>query len=449
MRTKFSSMLALLCLTLPIGAQEKLSLPQAVEVALHQNKALEASKSRAKGAEAHMRGVQSGYYPTLNYSESTTRSNDPVFVFSSLLAQHQFAPDNFQIGPLNRPNALDNFRSSVVAQQTLLDGGQTKHAIQASRILEQAASVDVLRTETQVTYDTARAYLDAVLSEAALMAANEAVKSAEADLERAENIRQAGMSTDADVLSIRVHLARVREQQIRRTADLAIARAALNDTLGEPLDKQYELTTPLTRSAEHSDALAALEKQAQEKRPEQLRMKYASDLASAQVARERSAQFPIVAVQAAIEADRQTFITRGGANWTVAASLNWNLFNGFRDREAIEEAHQNLLSAKAAQERMNSAVSLEVRRAWEEMHAANERIVVSEATVAQAEESLRITQNRYQAGLSTVTDLLRTEAALLESRTEYLSALHDQRIASVQLDVAAGRLSPDSASLKD
>ena len=178
-------------------------------------------------------------------------------------------------------------------------------------------------------------------------------------------------------------------------------------------------------------------------------MKFASDLASAQLARQRSALFPVISVEAAFEADRQTFVTRGGANWTVAASLNWNLFNGFRDKEQIEEARQTLLSAKAAQQRMSSALSLEVRRAWEEKRAADERITVSEAAVAQAQESLRITQNRYQAGLSPVTDLLRTEAAFLESKTEYLSALHDQRLAAVQLDVAAGRLTADSASLKD
>ena len=449
MQTKFRSVLGLLCLTGRLAAQETLSLPQAVQLALRQNKALQASKSTVKGSEAHTRGDRSGYYPTLNYNESATRSNNPVFAFGSLLTQHQFGSENFQIGPLNRPNALDNFRSSLVAQQTLFNGGQTKHAIQASRILEQAASVDVQRTETEVTYDAVRAYLDAVLSEAELKAAEEAVKSANADLQRAENVHQAGMSTDADVLSIRVHLARVKEQRIRRTADLAIARAALNDALGQSLDEQYDLTTPLIRSSANSDPLQAFEKQAQDKRPEQLRMKYASDLASAQLGRERSALFPVISVQAALEADRQTFVIRGGANWTVAASLNWNLFNGFRDKEQIEEAHQNLLSAKAAQERMSSAVSLEVRRAWEEMQAAQERIVVSEVTVAQAQESLRITQNRYQAGLSTVADLLRTEAALLDSRTEYLSALHDQRIATVQLDVAAGRLTADSASLKD
>ena len=57
---------------------------------------------------------------------------------------------------------------------------------------------------------------------------------ADADLKRAESVRDAGMSTDVDVLSIKVHLAAVREQRIQRSADLEVARAALNDAMGLP-----------------------------------------------------------------------------------------------------------------------------------------------------------------------------------------------------------------------
>ena len=67
--------------------------------------------------------------------------------------------------------------------------------------------------------------------------------------------------------------------------------------------------------------------------------------------------------------------------------------------------------------------------------------------MAEAEESLRITQNRYEAGMSNVTDLLRTETALLESRTRYLAAVHDQRVAATMLELAGGRLSADSEVL--
>ena len=111
---------ALLCLALPLAAQETLSLDQAVQLALRQNKSLEASRALEKGADAHTRGARSGYYPSLNYSESATRSNNPVFVFSSLLTEHQFAAQNFQIGPLNRPDALDNFRSNLVCKANVI-----------------------------------------------------------------------------------------------------------------------------------------------------------------------------------------------------------------------------------------------------------------------------------------------------------------------------------------
>jgi outer membrane protein TolC len=73
---------------------------------------------------------------------------------------------------------------------------------------------------------------------------------------------------------------------------------------------------------------------------------------------------------------------------------------------------------------------------------------VAKAAVAAAEESLRITRNRYEAGMSNVTDLLRNETALLESRTRYLAAVHDQHIAATMLELAAGRLTPDSEVLR-
>ena len=65
-----------------------------------------------------------------------------------------------------------------------------------------------------------RAYYDALLSADQLQSTTQAMRSAEADLARAESIHAAGMSTDMDALSIRVHLASVREQHIRREADV-------------------------------------------------------------------------------------------------------------------------------------------------------------------------------------------------------------------------------------
>jgi len=182
-------------------------------------------------------------------------------------------------------------------------------------------------------------------------------------------------------------------------------------------------------------------------RAEARQAKFAVDLAETQASGARKNLLPQVVAHGGFEADRQRFYDKGGTNWMVSIGLRWNLFNGFSDKARIEETKSLVRRSEADQERAGSAIRLQVRRAWADLRAAEQRIEVAKASVEEAEESLRITQNRYQAGMSTVTDLLRTETAVLEARTRYLTAIHDQRIAATALELASGRLTADSEVL--
>jgi outer membrane protein TolC len=257
------------------------------------------------------------------------------------------------------------------------------------------------------------------------------------------------MSTDVDVLSIRVHLASVRELQIRRQADVDVARAALNDAIGLPLDASHTLTSQLVPLDLLDLALQSQEKTAIEQRPEARQAKLAISLAETQVATARSALLPQVTLHGAFESDRQRFVTRAGDNWLISIGLRWNLFNGFSDKARIEESKFAVDRSVAEEARAGSAIRLQVRRAYADLNAATQRIEVAKASVTEAEESLRITQNRYQAGISNITDLLRTETAVLEARTRYLAAIRDQRVAAAGLELAAGTLTADSAAVNE
>jgi outer membrane protein TolC len=428
-------------------AQDPLSLREAVRLALRENKAIAATNAGMRASAARIDEARAGRLPKLNYSESFARSDNPVFVFGSLLTQHQFGVENLSIGPLNRPDSLNNFQSLLTVDQPLYDAGQTRNAVKSADVSRQMTGEEQRRTQMQVIAGVVRAYYGAVLAAESLKTAEQAVKSAEADLMRAESVRAAGMSTDVDVLSIRVHLAAVTEQRIQRAADLDVAKSALNDALGLPLDTEHVLSTALSPLDLPNLTLASLEKDASTTRPETRQIHLAADLAKTQVDSARSTLLPQVAFHAAFEADRQQFINKGGANWLASIGLRWNLFNGLADKARIEESSHWLERAHADEQRMDSAVRLEVRRAWADLRAAQERIEVAKAAVAEAQESLRITQNRYESGMSNVTDLLRNETAVLESQTRYLAAVHDQRIAAAMLDLAAGRLSTDSEVL--
>src|SRR5947207_15149654 len=103
----------------PLYGQDPLSLRDAVRVALSHNKSIEAAGAARQAAGARIQQAKSGWLPRISYSESLTRSDNPVFVFSSLLTQHQFTEQNFSMGAVNRPNALNNYQSQVNLDQII------------------------------------------------------------------------------------------------------------------------------------------------------------------------------------------------------------------------------------------------------------------------------------------------------------------------------------------
>ena len=77
-------------LALPMWAQDALSLKDAVRLALRENPAVAGANAGVRAAEARVDQARGGALPRVNYAESYTRSDNPVFVFGALLTQHQF-----------------------------------------------------------------------------------------------------------------------------------------------------------------------------------------------------------------------------------------------------------------------------------------------------------------------------------------------------------------------
>jgi len=430
----------------PLLAQELLTLRQAVDLALHSNPLAAAADAGEQEAEARIHQAQSGYLPRIQFSESLQRGNSPVFVFGSLLTQHQFNEANFAINSLNRPDAMNNHHSQWTVEEVIFDARQTSRGVEAARFTRRIAGEDRRRTHSDIILDVLRAYFGVTLAEKNLEVARQSVDSARADLDRAESIYHSGRSTQADVLSVRVHLADVQEQQIRASNDLAVARAALNDALGVGLDRAFELTTPLESGVGASDAtLEEYGRLAAENRPEMRQAELAQRLARTQRQVAGAAYWPQATFQGIVEADRQNSFSKGGANWFTAVTLRWNLWNGGETKARVEEAHFAEARAEALRKRADSAIRLEVLKAYLEERSAAQRVEVASAAAAEAEEAHRIIQNRHQAGLTTVTELLRSETALAAARTRRLAAVYDHRIAAAALEHAAGTLAADSA----
>ncbi len=430
-------------------AQESLTLEQAARKALGSHPAIEAAAASEREAVAGTRAAEAGYLPRLSWTESYMRSNNPVYVFGSLLNQKQFGPDNFAVAALNNPDSLNNFQSLVRVEQTLFDAQRTKNAVRAARLAEDLNAENRRGREADVLLNAARTYFGAVLAQQGLTVAEDSVKSAEADLIRAQAVFDAGMSTQADVMAVRVHLGEAQQRRIQARSDAGTARAALNDALGVDLDERWTLATPLTTSVIGEPApLEQYLTTAAENRPGLRAAALGEQISAAQTTAAERSLWPQVVAQGVFEADRQRFVDRGGGNWLAGVSMQWDLWRGGESRARIAASREAEVRAAAESRQAYSAASLEIRRAHADLQSATERTAVAASVVEQAEESLRIIRDRYEAGLEDVTALLRSESALTNSRYRRLGSLYEQRVARAALEHAAGTLTVDSEALR-
>src|SRR5690242_540119 len=173
---------AVILVAAPLLAQDSLSLRDAVRLALRENKGLAASSAAVGAAGARVDQARGGRLPKLNYSESWSAGNNPVYVFGSLLTQHQFTVENFNIGTLNRPDPLNNFQSLLTVDQPLYDAGQTHTAVKSATLARELSAEDKRRAEMQVIAGVLRAYYGATLAAVSLKTAEQSLRSAEADL---------------------------------------------------------------------------------------------------------------------------------------------------------------------------------------------------------------------------------------------------------------------------
>jgi outer membrane protein len=99
---------------------------------------------------------------------------------------------------------------------------------------------------------------------------------------------------------------------------------------------------------------------------------------------------------------------------------------------------------QAATESADQQIQLEVTRAYYEHQAASKMLEASRSSTAQTEESLRILKDRYEAGLTTITEALRAEDADRQSRLNYWHAVFQNTLTYANLRFATGTLTADS-----
>jgi outer membrane protein TolC len=432
--------LGVMCWALPATAHadRELTLAQALDLAKQHNPVLKASQRDVQAADAQRTIAGSAYLPKLEASETFTNTNNPSQVFGILLNQGRFTQAQFDITSLNRPSSVENYRSAVTLVQPVYNGGRESLGIAMAEIGQTAMQEGLEHARQRVLFTVTRAYYELALSKAIHKVARESVQIAEADLKQIQSRFQGGAVVKSDVLQAQVRLAALREEAIRADQGVRVAAIALRHAIG--LDESVDAAELLAVGAEGARDLAATVAQAMEARPDYRMLAAERRKAEMGTRLAKAAYLPNINFQTGYELNNTApFSPNGSNNYVALGVMSFNLFNGLADAAQVRKARAQEEKARELLDAKRREIEVEVVDAHYGLTAARERLAVSDSAVAQAEESLRIARNRYNAGLAPVSDLLTAELSLNQAKQNRMKAMYDERIGLARLQLAAGQ----------
>jgi len=126
-------------------------------------------------------------------------------------------------------------------------------------------------------------------------------------------------------------------------------------------------------------------------------------------------------------------------NGRLSFSLSYPVFNNFLREQQVVVAKVAEVNAQVALRDTQLGAQQSLTQYIGALRGASQRVAVQVASVAAAEEDVRVQQQRYNIGASVLLDLITSQAALATAEQALIQARYDYRIARAQLEALIGR----------
>lgn len=296
-----------------------------------------------------------------------------------------------------------------------------------------------------VVYSVSNAYLQVLTSAANVGNAEAQVATAQALLNQAEQLHQAGVSAKIDALRAAVELQARKQDLVVARNNLAKAKIALARTIGLPLEQRYELSDNLQyipapaitgEEALHTALQSRLDyKQAQAQ-------VHAAELSA------RAAHFERLPSLAFSGNYGDLGISPGNSHGTfvAAAGIQVPVFEEGRIRGDIEQARANLKQSKDQLSDLEGRIGAEVRTAMLDVNAAAEQVQLADSSVKLAQEELSEARERFSAGVTDNLEVVQAQGSLVNAQDQYVSTLYIHNLAKLSLARALGEAQQNAAT---
>ena len=451
-----------------VSAQEatrNITLSQARELALEHNKDIAKSRLTLEQTRNDAKAYKTNYYPRINLMAadfySTTKGDFtiagghlPIYMLNP--ATGIYVP-NVTIGAdgnyiLNQyadfPSSKMDYKvgniflGGVSLTQPLYMGGKITTAYRMASRGAEMAEENIRLTESQVILNTDEAYMQAIRARQLADVARSYKQLLEELMKNVESAVRHGLKTRNDQMKVQVKLNEAKLAIQRAENGIRLSTMNLCHVMGLPLN------TPLQLDADQFSSEVSVTPQGDDlsvaARPESAILQAKTDIASQQVKLTRSDYLPQLAIFAGysyvngFKLSGSKLLDSGSG--AVGATLKVPLVTFGERTYKLRSAKARQQIAQTEQQDLTEQMQLELAQAANNFDEAQTELSITQRSLEQAEENMRLARQQYDAGLEPLSQLLDAQAMWQQASADLVNAKCQLQVAHTKLLKAQGTL---------
>ena len=416
-----------------------LSFKECVEIALEQNEDIQKNRIRRQMAASTVKGAEAAFLPSLSASVGQSLSYSPFLSSSS------------GTGASTSDKLVQSGSYGVSADWVVWDGGSRSNTLKSSRLAEDIAGLTTTTSENALKESIAKVYiqilytLDAIKVNEALLADDEML------YKRSVELMNNGQMSRSEV-------AQLKAQYENGRYDLVNTQTTLRNYLFQlkqlvyltDLDREIYVA-PLSDDGESrlADIPAKLTVygNALQSRPEIQSADLALQQSELQTKIARAGLMPTVSLTGGIADGHSTAYSRNffnqmksNLNTTLGVSVSIPLYDRRTTKTAVEQAKYNELISKLDIQDVRKELFNTIEGYWLDAVNNKQMYEAAKSSAESAQESYDLLEEKFNLGLSNISDIATGRATLLNAKQSMLQSKYTCLLNIALLNFYNGRI---------
>ncbi len=417
---------------LPIHAQttQKINLQQAIDLSVKNSNNLKIADSKVLLASADLQEAKDRKLPNATVSASYLR-------LSSANIDLKSAQNN------NRPSPKVNQAVYGIANvnMPLYSGGRIKYGIESAEYLEKAAKLNVENDKESVVYNTIQSYTNLYKSFKSVAVIKENLNASVQRDSLFSRLEQNGILARNDLLKAQLTTSNIELSLLDAQNNFTTANINMALLLGLPENTFIEVDSSFVNITQQLKPFIEMENMALQNRKDVQVIAFQKKAAAVGVKVAKAEVYPTIALTGGyIAADIPKLITVTNAI-NIGLGVQYNIASLWKNNTKLTQARAKEVQLNATESLLNDGIKLQLNRDYQNYLFAQKKIDVYEKSIAQATENYRITKNKYDNNLVTITELLEADVSLLQAKLNASVSKADAALAYNKILSTTGTLS--------